>query len=139
MARGYTIFVIRGDLPRVPLDTSALGMIHFGSQFEDLHLLVSDKNWKKVQKKSTVSGGAARSVGSTSSYDQELQAALERSEFEAAIQMSMNNRSASAPIPQEEDEELAAALLLSQQKVLIILIFIDLIFAVIHLLFVNMY
>jgi len=99
MAKGYTVFVLRGDLPRITNDPESL----------------RDGPWKKVSRKRRAK---------TQDDDKELEAALEASQLEEALKISMvmSQSSPQTSVPNtpqvaqnEEDDELAQAILLSQQ------------------------
>jgi len=101
MAKGYSIFVIKGQVPKVNLEINAIK---------------KDPNWEKVP-------NPKRSVQSSnkSNTDQELEEALAASELELAIQESLKAQQSPNSATQknseedEEDKELAQAIRLSQE------------------------
>jgi len=97
MMRGYSIFVVKGQLPNIPVDPMSL----------------KEGPWKLVKKTKSTSSK------STQPGDEELEAALAASELEAAIHASLTQSmppSVPIAIPDEpEDEELRQALEFSKQ------------------------
>jgi len=94
MMRGYTVFCVRGNLPKIPVDYAAL----------------NEKTWKKV----------ARQTKQNQVQDKDLEDAIAASELEAAIQASLlppSPKVEAQPQVEDEDQELEDAIRLSQQGV----------------------
>jgi len=96
--KGYTVFCVRGDLPRIQVDYGAL----------------NDPVWKKKATRNSTKRPQQIQQG-----DKELEEALAASELEAAIQASLLPPSPKVQKPSSssdnEDDELMAAIQMSQE------------------------